>query len=58
MKIDPIDRNIEMNFETLTGFSFHGLVGIIVGLIAFFSYLIKNNKSEKTIRPTMIPTNP
>ena len=35
MKIDLLIENIEMNFETLTGFSFHGLVGIIVGLIVF-----------------------
>ena len=38
-----------MNFETLTGFSFHGLVGIIVGLIIFslLLFLIRYEKKAK-----------
>ena len=44
-----IDRNIEMNFETLTWFSFHGLVGIIVGLMVFslLLFLIRYEKKAK-----------
>ena len=46
MKIDLLIENIEMNFETLTGFSFHGLVGIIVGLLVFslLLFLIRYEK--------------
>tara|TARA_B100001013_G_scaffold175180_1_gene105266 strand:- start:27 stop:386 length:360 start_codon:yes stop_codon:yes gene_type:complete len=49
MKIDLLIENIEMNFETLTGFSFHGLVGIIVGLIVFslLLFLIRYEKKAK-----------
>tara|TARA_B100000029_G_C17355145_1_gene880422 strand:+ start:467 stop:826 length:360 start_codon:yes stop_codon:yes gene_type:complete len=49
MKIDLLIENIEMNFETLTGFSFHGLVGIVVGLIIFslFLFLIRYEKRTK-----------
>ena len=38
-----------MNFETLTGFSFHGLVGIIVGLLVFslLLFLIRYEKKAK-----------
>ena len=38
-----------MNFETLTGFSFHGLVGINVGLIVFslLLFLIRYEKKAK-----------
>jgi len=38
-----------MNFETLTGFSFHGLVGIIVGLMVFslLLFLIRYEKKAK-----------
>ena len=46
MKIDPLIENIEMNLETLTEFSFHGLVGIIVGLMVFslLLFLIRYEK--------------
>ena len=49
MKIDLLIENIEMNFETLTGFSFHGLVGIIVALIIFslLLFLIRYEKKTK-----------
>ena len=49
MKIDLLIENIETNFETLTGFSFHGLVGIIVGLIVFslLLFLIRYEKKAK-----------
>ena len=49
MKIDLLIENIEMNFETLTGFSFHGLVGIIVGLLVFslLLFLIRYKKKAK-----------
>ena len=49
MNIDLLIENIEMNFETLTGFSFHGLVGIIVGLIIFslLLFLIRYEKKAK-----------
>ena len=49
MNIDLLIKNIEMNFETLTGFSFHGLVGIIVGLIVFslLLFLIRYEKKAK-----------
>ena len=38
-----------MNFEALTGFSFHGLVGIIVGLLVFslLLFLIRYEKKAK-----------
>ena len=38
-----------MNFETLTGFSFHGLVGIIAGLLVFslLLFLIRYEKKTK-----------
>ena len=38
-----------MNFETLTGFSFHGLVGIIAGLLVFslLLFLIRYEKKAK-----------
>ena len=38
-----------MNFETLPEFCFHGLVGIIVGLIVFslFLFLIRYEKKAK-----------
>ena len=49
MKIDLLIENIEMNFETLTGFSFHGLVGIIAGLLVFslLLFLIRYEKKAK-----------
>ena len=49
MNIDVLVENIEMNFETLTGFSFHGVVGIIVGLIIFslLLFLIRYEKKAK-----------
>ena len=40
-----------MNFEALTGFSFHGLVGIIVGLLVF-SLLLVLIKYEKKAKET------
>ena len=40
-----------MNFETLTGFSFHGLVGIIVGLLVF-SLLLVLIRYEKKAKET------
>jgi len=48
MKIDLLIENIEMNFETLTGFSFHGLVGIIAGLIIFSLLLFLIRYEKKT----------
>ena len=49
MKIDLLIENIEMNLETLTGFSFHGLVGIIAGLLVFslLLFLIRYEKKAK-----------
>ena len=49
MKVDLLIENIEMNFETLTGFSFQGLVGIIVGLLVFslLLFLIRYEKKAK-----------
>ena len=49
MKIDLLIENIEMNLETLIGFSFHGLVGIIVGLMVFslLLFLIRYEKKAK-----------
>tara|TARA_B100000029_G_scaffold304331_1_gene297208 strand:+ start:42 stop:401 length:360 start_codon:yes stop_codon:yes gene_type:complete len=46
MRTDLLIENIEMNFETFTGFSFHGLIGIIVGLIVFslLLFLIRYEK--------------
>ncbi len=40
-----------MNFEILTGFSFHGLVGIIAGLI-IFSLLLFLIRYEKKANET------
>ena len=40
-----------MNFENLTGFSFHGVVGIIVGLI-IFSLLLFLIRYEKKANET------
>ena len=51
MKIDLLIENIEMNFETLTEFSFHGLIGIIVGLI-IFSLLLFLIRYEKKANET------
>ena len=51
MKVDLLIENIEMNFETLTGFSFHGLVGMIVGLI-IFSLLLFLIRYEKKANET------
>ena len=51
MKIDLLIENIEMNFETLTGFSIHGLIGIIVGLI-IFSLLLLLIRYEKKANET------
>ena len=51
MKVDLLIENIEMNFETFTGFSFHGLVGIIVGLI-IFSLLLFLIRYEKKANET------
>ena len=51
MKIDLLIENIEMNLETLTGFSFHGLVGIIVALI-IFSLLLFLIRYEKKANET------
>ena len=51
MNIDLLVENIEMNFENLTGFSFHGVVGIIVGLI-IFSLLLVLIRYEKKAKET------
>jgi len=46
MKADLLIENIEMNFETLTGLSLYGLVGIIIGLLIFslFLFLVRYEK--------------
>ena len=48
MKIDLLIENIEMNFESSTGLSLHGLIGIIIGLIIFSLLLFLIRYEKKT----------
>ena len=48
MNIDQLIKKIELSFESLSGLSIHGLLGIIVGLI-IFSLLLFLIKYERKI---------
>ena len=50
MNTDQLIKKIEMNFESLTGLSIHGLLGIIIGLIIFYLFLFLINYERKKNR--------